>query len=244
MIKTRHAQWAHFIFAIYIRRLLRRNFHSLNLLGDIPIIEADQPILLLSNHSSWWDGFLVYFLNEKLLHRPLYLMMLESELKKYPFFSRVGAFSIDPGHPKSVLTSLEYSHSILELPISPAPLLALFPQGELRPNMIRPLGFAKGHEWIIKKSKKQLAILTLGIRIEFLDQQLPEVFFQFGKGENSDFKKPANIELLENSLTSLLDSIQSHILAGSKGKSLLKGSSSVNEKWDSFRKTFRQKTGK
>jgi hypothetical protein len=243
MIKTRHTPWAHFVFAAYIHRLLRRNFHSLNLLADIPDIETDQPVLLLPNHSSWWDGFFVYFLNKQLLNRPLYLMMLENQLKKYPFFSRVGAFSIDPGHPKSVMTSLEYSRTILERPVSPAPLLCLFPQGVLRPNWIRPLGFAKGHEWIIKKSKKQLAILTLGIQIEFLDQQLPEVFFQFGKVEHSDLKKSANLELLENSLTNLLDSIQRQILAGSKGKSLLKGFSSVNEKWDSFRKTIRQKTG-
>ena len=243
MIKTRHTQWAHFVFAAYIRWLLRRNFHSLNLLGDTPVIEADQPILLLPNHSSWWDGFFVYFLNEKLLNRRLYLMMLESQLKKYPFFARVGAFSIDPGHPKNVLTSLEYSRSILELPVSPAPLLCLFPQGVLRPNLIRPLGLEKGPDWIIKKSKRKLTVLTLGIRIEFLDQQLPEVFFQFARVADSDCQKSADLESLEHSLTNLLDSIEKQILTGSKGISLLKGSSSLNEKWDSFMKTIRQKTG-
>lgn len=243
MIETRHKKWAHFVFHLYLHRLFRRSFHSINLLGEIPGTPLDQPVLLLPNHSSWWDGFLIYLLNEKVSKRPLYLMMLESQLKKYPFFSKVGAFSIDPRHPKGVMASLDYSRTILELPVSPAPIVCLFPQGELRPYHVRPLGLENGFDWIITKLRKQLTILLLGIRIEFLEHQLPEVFFQLGKIEIRNIQKSGKSDLLENSLSRLLDSIQVQIQAGNKGTCLLKGSSSINEKWDSFIKTISRKTG-
>jgi Acyltransferase len=244
MIETRHQKWAHIVFRLYLHRLFQRNFHSIYLLGDMPVHQTDQPVLLLPNHSNWWDGFFIYLLNEKVLKRPLYLMMLERRLKKYSFFSRVGAFSIDPQHPKSVLTSLSYCRTILELPVSPAPVVCLFPQGELRPYHIRPLGIENGFGWIISKVTKQLTILTLGIRIEFLDHQLPEVFFQFGRIETSDFLKSNATDLLENSLNGLLDSIQLQILSGNKRRCIFTGSSSINEKWDSLARISFHQRGK
>jgi len=243
MIETRHQRWAHFIFRSYLHRLFRRNFHSIHLLGEIPEHRKDQPLLLLPNHSSWWDGFFIYLVNEKIFKRPLYLMMLESQLKKYPFFSRVGAFSIDPQHPKSVMASLDYSRKLLNLPATPAPLVCLFPQGELRPNFVRPLGLENGYNWIVSKVTKPLSIFTLGIQIEFLDQQLPEVFFQFEKVATSEILNTVSPNLVENSLGGLLDSIHQEILSGKKGTTVFTGSRSINERWDLFVRTRVRKRG-
>jgi 1-acyl-sn-glycerol-3-phosphate acyltransferase len=243
MIETRHQRWAHFIFRSYLHRLFRRNFHSIHLLGEIPEHRTDQPVLLLPNHSSWWDGFFIYLVNQKIFKRPIYLMMLESQLKNYPFFTRVGAFSIDPQRPKSVMSSLNYSRKLLDLPVSPAPLVCLFPQGELRPNFVRPLGLENGYKWIVSKVTKPLTIITLGIRIEFLDHQLPEVFFQFGKVATGDIQETASKNMVEKSLCGLLDSIHQEILSGDKGTSIITGSSSINDKWDSFVRTRLRKRG-
>jgi hypothetical protein len=237
MIETRHQRWAHFIFRFYLHRLFRRNFHSIHILGKIPEHHPNQSVLLLPNHSSWWDGFFIYLVNEKFFKRPLYLMMLENQLKKYPFFSRVGAFSIDPQHPKGVIASLDYSRKLLELPLSPAPLVCLFPQGELRPFHVKPLELENGYKWIVSRITKPLSIFTLGIRIEFLDQQLPEVFFQFEKVATGELLETVFTNLVENSLSRLLDSIQQEILSGNKGTAVFNGSRSINDRWDSFMKT-------
>jgi 1-acyl-sn-glycerol-3-phosphate acyltransferase len=146
-----------------VKRLLRRSFHCLRLLGQLPRLEPDQPLLMVPNHGTWWDGFFVYFLNRLLAGRKLYLMMLDGQLFRYRFFSRVGAFGIQPGQPRSVLDTLKYSAAVLQ---DPGNALCLFPQGELRYHALRPLGFQRGLERILKLCGKTVQILPLAIRCD------------------------------------------------------------------------------
>lgn len=235
MIAVSHKKWAHFLFRIYLHRLFRKAFHSIQLLGSTPDLDSKQPILLLPNHHSWWDGFFIYMINEKILKRPLFLMMLEEQLKKYPFFSKVGAFSIHPGNAKKMLESLHYCRHLLHQPLSPAPLLCIFPQGELLPFYSRPVKLKKGYEWIIKNSNSSLTILPLGMRIEFLADQRPEVFFLFGHPIKCDSQNFPDLPHMEKIFTDLLSDLHHQILSGTKGILLQSGSKSVNEKWDHFK---------
>jgi 1-acyl-sn-glycerol-3-phosphate acyltransferase len=59
MIKANPTRWAKFIFHIYVMRLMKRQFHAFHLFGDLPQPDPDLPLLLIPNHSTWWDGFLV-----------------------------------------------------------------------------------------------------------------------------------------------------------------------------------------
>lgn len=235
MIAASHKKWAHLLFRFYLHRLFRKTFHSIHLLGSSPDLDSKQPIILLPNHHSWWDGFFIYVINEKILKRPLFLMMLEEQLKKYPFFSKVGAFSIHPNNSKKILESLHYCRHLLHLPLSPAPLLCIFPQGELLPFYSRPIKLKRGYEWIIKKSNTSLTILPLGTRIEFLAHQRPEVFFLFGHPVKCDSQNFPELPQMEKILNDLLYDLQCQILSGRKGILLQSGSKSVNEKWDYFK---------
>ena len=85
MIKARPNRAADRLFWLYLRGLLRRHFYALWLVGELPNLKQDQPVLLLPNHHSWWDGFYVYLLNRMRFHRSLYLMMLEEQLFKQDF---------------------------------------------------------------------------------------------------------------------------------------------------------------
>ena len=152
LIRANHTLWAKKVFDIYVSRLLKQHFHAFHFLGEIPETDPQLPLLLLPNHSSWWDGFLVYLLNKKIFKRPLYLMMLEKELSKYGFFSRVGAYSIQPGNPKDVLESLHYTAGLLGQKET-IPLVCIFPQGELKPWGKRPLGYKRGVEWILNRKR-------------------------------------------------------------------------------------------
>ena len=96
MIQARHAAWADRIFHPYVTWLFKRHFHALRLLGKIPETNPELPLLLLPNHSTWWDGFFVYLLNKKLFERQPYLMRREDQLSRYRFFTRLGAYSINP----------------------------------------------------------------------------------------------------------------------------------------------------
>ena len=237
MIKAQHIGWAHLVFHPYITRLIRRHFHSLYLMKEFPRIDPGVPILLLPNHSTWWDGFFIYLLNHYGLRRPLYLMMLEEQLSKYPFFAKLGAYSIDPGRPKSVLETMKYTQSILASPQTPAPLVCLFPQGEMQPVSVKTLKIRPGYEWLLKNLQTEIIPLILGIRAEFLEQQQPEVFFQFSTVPREESLAPENIQrVLENILEEMLESI----LKGNKGNRIAKGRRSVNEMWDSIRMTTKK----
>jgi 1-acyl-sn-glycerol-3-phosphate acyltransferase len=243
MIRTRHSVWAHTIFRFYINRLIQKNFHNIYLQGNIPVLPKEQPILLLPNHSSWWDGFLVYWINEKVFHRTLYLMMLEEQLTKYPFFSRVGAYSISSGQLKDIKESLEYTMEVLESERIPSPMVCLFPQGELKTARIHPLGIKSGYHRIVSKCQREVLLLPLAIRLEFVDQQRAEIFFRFGEVYTSNANSAPSPEKLDNVLSSLLKEIDEQLIRNEKGKLLVQGRTSVNEKWDNLMSHFPGRKG-
>jgi hypothetical protein len=239
MIKAQHKKWADQLFKFYILRLMRKHFYSFHVLGNLPSIAERTPILLLPNHSTWWDGFFIYLLNLKVFRRPLYLMMLEEQLTKYSFFSKVGAYSIQLDNPKSVLQSMKYTLDILNQDSQPAPLVCIFPQGEMFPPSLGPIKVKTGFQWILKHTERDLTVVPVGMRIEYLDQQLPEVFFQFVSEPDIGPKK-IDSDTLELHLTSVLGKMLEQISTGEKGDVILQGKRSVSQKWDQFKANLRR----
>jgi hypothetical protein len=77
------------------------------------------------------------------------------------------------------------------------------------------------------------------MRIEYLDQQLPEVFFQFVSEPDNDFGT-IDSDTLELRLTSALDKMLEQISTGAEGKVILQGKRSVSQKWDQFKANLRR----
>lgn len=232
MIQARHARWAENIFTVYIDRLLRRHFYSITLLGTVPDYDSRHPLLILPNHSTWWDGFFIHLLNRKLFRRSLYLLMLEEQLRKYSFFSRLGAYSIGDS-PRSIAETLRYTVDILQNTASP--LLCIFPQGVLLPWHIRPLGYRRGVEHILNRITTPVTILPLAIRCEFLNEQHPETYMLFGSPVFCTPHHTPTTRALELAEEFLLNDIQERIIVGEPGKSLLTGTRSTNRTFDKLR---------
>ena len=218
MIRAQHRPWADILFQPYLEWLFKRHFHEIQLLGEVPEIPDDLPVLLLPNHSTWWDGFFVYLLNKRVFHRTTYLMMLEKQLLKYKFFTKIGAYSIEPESRRGVVESLEYT---VELLTQKRSLVSVFPQGELLPWQTRPLGYKRGVAWILQKYGKPVTVLPLAMRAEFLGEQRPSVFFLFGDAHSVETDTFRGMEWLEATETALLDDLALRILHQEKGKNLL-----------------------
>lgn len=232
MIEATHSAWAKAAFHLYILRLLKRSFHGIHLLGQLPEADHRLPILLLPNHNSWWDGFFVYLFNRNTYNRPVYLMMLEEQLKKYHFFSKVGAYSIDPGKPKSVVESLRYTTQLLKSDPRNT-MVCMFPQGELLPFSER-VQFEKGYEWVIKNTETEIQLLPLAMRVEMKKDQYPDAFVQAGKlirVSNTDYP---NVEELSEIHSNLLHSLVQNIQDDVQGVDILKGKRSAHERFDTF----------
>ncbi|MDZ7342930.1 MAG: lysophospholipid acyltransferase family protein [candidate division KSB1 bacterium] len=246
MIQARHTIWAEHLFSLYLSRLLKRHFYGLSVLGEWPQTEANLPLLLLPNHSTWWDGFFVFMLNKQLFHRPAYLMMLEQELIRYRFFSRLGAFSINPQSFRGIKESLRYLVHALQQHSTPRPLGCIFPQGELLPWEARPLVYKRGLEVIFNMYGDKLNVLPLAIKTEFLQEQRPQTFFLFGKNQVFDHTSFPGMSWLQNLEEVLLAELTSRIIRGEQGMPLLRGRRSVHVRFTALIEKVRgmpKKTG-
>lgn len=220
MIVAKHQRWAHALFRPYLRSLIQRRFHAFHLLGELPSIPNDTPILLLPNHATWWDGFFPYMLNELCWQREYFIMMLEHRLKEFWFFRFLGAFSINQQSPKGIVETLDYTVQLLQ----GKRIIVMFPQGELSAWGKRPLGYNRGIERVLKKCRdegKRVAIVPLAMRCEFLDDEKPHIFLLCGEPLWTDAHDIPTTAALEQIETQLLENITNRIIAGEKGTILL-----------------------
>ncbi len=177
MIKAEHKYWARLIFDPYINSQLKKNFSNFYLVNEFPKAEKEKSLILTPNHISWWDGFLIDFVNKNLLKRKLFIMMLEHQLKKYWFFKKLGAYSIDPENNISIKETIKYTASISN---NPKNVVVIYPQGEIEPFNPKPENIKRGLKLFINSIKNELYVLPVGFKVQFYKNKKPEVICKFG----------------------------------------------------------------
>jgi hypothetical protein len=216
MITARKSQWFERVFAVYNKNLIARRFEGLRV-GGLNILRErphDAPLVLYANHSSWWDGLMVFQLGRE-CGLEQYAMMEERQLREYPFHRKLGAFSVVRENPREAMRSINYAADLLS---GTNRTLWIFPQGKTEPNSLRPLKFYSGAARIIEKAETVYAA-PVALRFEFLDDFRPEAFARVGdlqKFSHHDFShskqaiKNTSAALAEN-LTATLDSLVADI---------------------------------
>lgn len=147
MIKARHTKPGVWFFNLYADFFLKRAFREINIFGENNI--PDSSMLIISNHFSWWDGFIQLYLNNRVLHKKFHVMMLEYQLKKFMILNKAGAFSVKKNS-RDIIQSLKYSEEILS---DKKNLLLIFPQGEIQTLYTEYFKFEKGIEKLMKKEE-------------------------------------------------------------------------------------------
>ncbi|UQZ33901.1 hypothetical protein C2I18_10415 [Paenibacillus sp. PK3_47] len=127
--------------------LLRRHFRFIGISGDLqPAEAADRPVLYLMNHSSWWDGLLAYHAAGRSGGRDHYYMMEEEQLRKYAFFRKIGAYSINRHSSSDIGVSLRYTAKLLR----EGGNVWIYPEGEILPLEHRPLVLKEGAAMVLR----------------------------------------------------------------------------------------------
>ncbi|HMT12040.1 MAG TPA: lysophospholipid acyltransferase family protein, partial [Ignavibacteria bacterium] len=167
------------LFAFYHKRLLKKHFYRIHLNGrdNLTTLGMDTPVILAANHSNWWDGFIAYYLTNRLMKCDDFLMMDIEQLRKYKFFRYVGVFSVDRKNPAEAMRSINYAADLIK---NTNRCLWIFPQGEMTPQDKRPLVLYSGISKIAERAGK-VKIIPAAFRYEFLMEQRPEVFISIGK---------------------------------------------------------------
>lgn len=214
MLKPKKSKWFEKIFSIYNRNLIKRRFNSLRVSGFEFLQNKKNgfPLITFANHSSWWDGLILF---ELFQHFDIenYVLMEEKQLKDLFLFRKLGAFSIVREEPKKALESIYYSAKLLRK--SSKTNLLIFPQGKILPNDLRPLKFFNGISRIIEKCGNCQTV-PIALRFEFINEFKPEAFIKIGKPkifENiSKGERKTLTNTLAKDLTVLLDELKVDIL--------------------------------
>lgn len=182
---------------------MRKSFHSINVIGELPQT-TDKSLILLTNHSSWWDGFFTYLINKKIFNKKFHILMLEDQLKRYWFFNYLGAYSIDQNNPKKIVESLSYSS---ELTAYDNNLINIYPEGKMGYSFKNKVDYKLGIDKILRSSHKNSNVIQCAIKIVSLNDQYPHVFFKFSEIH----KNTISSKELENEMNTLLDEIDENI---------------------------------
>lgn len=126
MLKANHSAWAMRLFDLYINYKFRQRFKKIEIIAEGQP-QTNAATLVIANHISWWDGFFIWHLNKKHIHKKFHLMMLEEQLMKFSFFRKLGAYSIQPTK-KSILESIAYTNELLS---DKNNMVVMYPQGKI-----------------------------------------------------------------------------------------------------------------
>jgi hypothetical protein len=115
-------------FAWYSRRYVRRHFHSLRVsLKGLPPETRELPLVIYSNHASWWDALICLVLKEQFFPcRTAFAPIDAAMLARYKFFQRLGFFGVEQHSRRGAFQFLRTAEAVLR---SPRNLLAITPQG-------------------------------------------------------------------------------------------------------------------
>lgn len=152
---------------------MKWHFKSIRIEGELT--GSDASMLAISNHFSWWDGFLVQYLNQKKFRKHFYFMMLEEELKKRMFLNKCGGFSVSR-HPRELLKSIQHAASLLG---GENNLVLIFPQGKIETKYRYPFAFERGIEEILKRAGSRVQIIFIANLIDYFSFSRPSLSIYF-----------------------------------------------------------------
>ena len=237
-------------FGWYSRRQFRRHFHSLRvrMAPGLPEMEPRIPVIYFCNHAYWWDGFWSQICTELYFRQNLFIIIEQPQLEKHRFFTRIGAFSIDRHNARSALRTLDYAASCLISPSTRQNALWIFPQGLIEHVDKRPLLFFRGTAGIVDrvlKSSGTLYLVSVVSRIEYLEEQKPELFLSFRPAQLLTRDRWEGLGALtgqmQESTESHLDEVKRLVVERRLDgfESVISGAESINRRVEAIRGLFR-----
>lgn len=200
-------------FAGVMARQMRRSFRAVRLARPgAPELPAGRPVIVYSNHPSWWDPVFYIVLAPRLFpDRESYGPMEERALERYGFMKRIGIFGVATESRAGAARFLATSRTILE---DPRRMLWVAAQGRFSDPRERPVRLRPGVAHLMARLPGALA-LPLAFEYPFWSERRPEALAAFGPpldaGEGGDAQ--AWTGRLERALETTADRLASWALA-------------------------------
>ena len=202
-MRTRYSRTVWRGFELFFRPWMARRLDGIHVRGIedagwVPRI----PLLLVANHVSWWDGFLLREIHRRLRpDAPLHVVMSEPELRRHAVFRWMGAVPLDAS-PLAGRRLLQTLRSHVEA--RPDAVIGFFPQGRIWPSHRRPLDFRRGGAWLARRLAP-VAVVPVGLHLEPLTRPGPAAFVSVGRPRVTAGPLPP--DELERAVTREVDAI-------------------------------------
>ena len=225
-------------FARLFARDLSVNFNAVRMLGPPPQ-PCDGPLVVFSNHPSWWDAALFIWLSSRMFgDRRCFAPMDAHMLARYPFFGRVGAFGVQAGTLSGASNFLAVSERILSKPNG---MLLVNAQGQFSDVRTRPLALSPGLAHLAKRSP-ETTFVPLAIEYAFWDERRPNLLLKFGEPlsarELVGLKTSIVATRLSSSLENAMDALAEAAMVRDprRFRTLLAGRIGINVFYDTWRR--------
>ena len=198
---NRLVQWW---FDGWSRRAIARQFYRLHVWGTVPAPggpDADRPTLYVVNHSSFWDGIVLWRLLRP-RHPGLLCAVDARQMREHPFFARLGCFSIDRANPRRAAEGLAYAAGRLR---TPGTAMVIFPQGRIVHGDVRPLALEAGVGRLVEAARPR--VVTVGLRYDWWQEQRAEVLVDVADAGTPDGGRRAITAELARRLTRQSDDL-------------------------------------
>lgn len=160
------AKW---IFKAYVKWLVGKQFYEF--IYNSLKVDQNRSVLLIANHFSFWDGLILFCLNDKLFKKKFHVMILQETAQRTGALRYGGAFSVDKNS-RSMLESLNYAAQLLD---DPNNLVLMFPQGRLFSNFVGKIKFEKGIMKLVEKAGDKCRVIFAATFIQYLKHKRPSV---------------------------------------------------------------------
>jgi 1-acyl-sn-glycerol-3-phosphate acyltransferase len=229
-------------FTWYCRGYIRRHFHSLRIsINGLPPDVTGYPVMLFTNHASWWDPLVGLVLKEACFpQRNLYAPIDAAMLQRYRMFAKLGFFGVEQGTRRGAVQFLRTSEAVLGHANS---LLAITPQSRFADVRERPLRFQSGLGRVAAQVEN-VVFLPMATEFVFWEERLPEILVRFGEPVliNSGTRRSRTYEELsahlEEQLTIALDAlaVEAQRRDASDFRTILHGGAGQGGVYDLWRK--------
>jgi 1-acyl-sn-glycerol-3-phosphate acyltransferase len=209
MAEVRHSEITWRLFDLGFSPFRALHLRATRFGGVWPEPIDGRPLVLVANHISWWDGFLLREIQRHVRPgRPFHTVVVEHLLDMHPMLRRLGGIPIRPESPSSVLGMLRTFARLRGRDANT--VFSYFPQGRVWPSSRRPLALRRGIE-AVGRILAPARIVPVSIHIEPVVHIRPTPFLWLGQPVDALPDAPVATELVAERIEAGLDEIRERL---------------------------------
>jgi 1-acyl-sn-glycerol-3-phosphate acyltransferase len=166
-------------FARVMARQMRTSFDAVRLARPgLPDLPDDRPLMIYSNHPSWWDpAFFMVLMPRLFPGREGYGPIDAEMLERYRFMRRIGIFGVRQTGRHAVS---DFLRPALHIVSRPERMLWITAQGTFSDPRARPVDLRGGAAMLLARAPSVVAV-PLAIEYPFWTEKRPEALALFGE---------------------------------------------------------------